>query len=284
MNVLLKLFFFNTTENLDSTVTPPQSASTEENVYSKVKSDPPLVEQFQGLEVDEDELMSDTYDIRSKFNILFTRVRRFLMEKGVTVRDFMLFLKKMPGYPRKSLPDAELSTLCKSSDLIEVFETVSENCSWFNHSFLGEIIDAYCRSDEEIRKAHQDFCTHLRIYCEHRVKEIPLANEFGVKRKKGCAPMVLKVDKEWESIQIEQLEEVIFNLANILKVKRHALHLYSIENGCVQLTLTVPSYIPDEVFPLTAEQEAAVAEIGVTDLQCGSYHFSQQVRDLIEAM
>ena len=32
--------------------------------------------------------------------------------------------------------------------------------------------------------------------------------------------------------------------------------------------------------PLTAEQEAAMMEIGVTDLQCGSYHFSQQVTHL----
>ena len=135
--MLLKLF--NTTENQDSTVSLPQSASTKENVYSKVKSDPPLAEQFHGLKVDEDELMTDTYDIRSEFNILFTRVRRFLMIQGVTVRDFMVFLKRMPGYPTKLLCDTEISTLCKSSDLIEVFNTVSEYCSWFNHSFLSAI-------------------------------------------------------------------------------------------------------------------------------------------------
>ena len=183
-------------------------------------------------------------------------------------------MKNMAGYPRKSLSDTEISTLCKSSDLIDVFDTISDYCSWFNHSFLGDIIDAYCRNDEDIRKAHQDFCTHLRTYCEHRVKEIPFKDGFGVK---SCTPMVLKVDREWKDIRLKQLEDVIFSLANILEVPRHALHLHSIQDGCVQLSLTIPSYVPDEVFPLTAEQEAAVAEIGVTDLQCGSYHFSQQV-------
>ena len=253
---------------------PERRVTSEHNVYSRVRSDPPLTGRFQGLE---DELMAETLAIRSKFNILFTRVRRFLMDKGVSVKDFMLFLKKMPGYPTKSLPAIELSTLCKSSDLIDVFDTISEYCSWFNHSFLGDIIDAYCRNDEDIRKAHQDFCTCLRTYCEHRVKKIPLKNGFGVRRRKGCAAMILKVDREWKDIQLEQLEEVILSLADILKVPRHNLHLHSIEDGCVQLSLTVPSYIPDEVFPLTAEQEAAVVEIGVTDLQCGSYHFFQQV-------
>ena len=257
-----------------------RTVAVEEN---RVRSDPPLTEQFQGLEL-EDELMIETLTIRNKFNVLFTKVRRFLMEKGVSVKDFMLFLKNMAGYPRKSLPDTKISTLFNSSDLIDVFATISDYCSWFNHSFLGEIIDAYSRSDEEIRKAHQDFCSNLRTYCEHRVKRIPFKDGFDVKTKEGFVPMILKVDREWEHIQVKQLEEVILSLADILGVPRHALHLKTIEDGCVQLTLTIPSHIPDVVFPLTAEQEAGVVEMGVTDLQCGSYHFAHQVSNLQATM
>lgn len=289
------MYVFNAIENLDLSVTPTLSVdgatyshatsqqslvvcsgqeSIRENVYSKVKADPPLAEQFQALEVSEDELIIGTHDIRSEFNVLFTIVRRSLMSQGVTVKDFILFLKNVPGYAQKSLLDTELSNLCKSSDLIEVFETIGECCSWFNYSFLGEIIDAYCRNEREIKKAYQEFCTHLRSYCRLRVKSFPFKNGFGVKRKKGCAQMILKIDREWEYIRIEQLEEIIFNLARILKVSRHTLHLCSVENGCVQLMLIVPSYFPSEVFPLTDEQKAAMMEMGVTDLQC---HFSQKV-------
>lgn len=257
--------------------TTAQSDTSEENVYDKFKSDPPLAKRFKGIEVDEDELVIETCNIRSKFNILFTKVRRFLMDKGVTVRDFVLLLKNMPGYPMKSLPDTEMSTLHMSSDLIEVFETVSDYCSWFNHSFLGDIIDAYCTNGEELKKAHQEFCIHLQRYCEHRVEKLPFKNGFGAERKQSCAPMFLKVDKEWECIKIKMLDEVILNLACILKVPRRDLYLYSIENGCVQLTLTVPSYIPDAVFPINSQQEADMMKIGVIELQCGSYHFSQKV-------
>jgi len=112
-----------------------------------------LAKRFKGIEVDEDQLVIETCNIQSKFNILFTKVRRFLMDKGVTVRDFVLLLKNMPGYPMKSLPDTEISTLRMSSDLIEVFETVSDYCSWFNHSFLGDIIDA-CHLSCQMRDAH----------------------------------------------------------------------------------------------------------------------------------
>ena len=220
--------------------------------------------------------MAETIKIQREFNVLFTRVRRFLMEKRVTVRDFVFFLRNVPGYPMKVLPESEISTPCQSLDLIEVFKTVHKNCSWFNHLLLSQIIDAYCGNDEKLRQSYERFCAHLRMYCKARIKKFPFKIWFGVIRK-GCALMVLKVDREWESIQIEQLEEVILNLACILKVRRHTLHLYSIENGCVQLTLTIPSYISEELFPLTTEEEMNLMEMGVTDLQCGSYHFSQQV-------
>ena len=52
--------------------------------------------------------------------------------------------------------------------------------------------------------------------------------------------MVVKIDRKWEEIQIEQLE-VVFDIACIQKVSRHTLHLCSVENGCVQMTLLVPS-------------------------------------------
>ena len=73
---------------------------------------------------------------------------------------------------------------------------------------------------------------------------------------------------------MEQLEDVIFNLADELQVPRRTLHLCTVENGCPQLTLLVPRYISDEVFPLTTEQEESLRKIGVTDLQCGTYHLS----------
>ena len=44
--VLLTQCSFNTAENLDPTVTPAQSVTSDENVYNKIKSDPPLVEHF----------------------------------------------------------------------------------------------------------------------------------------------------------------------------------------------------------------------------------------------
>ena len=44
--------------------------------------------------------------------------------------------------------------------------------------------------------------------------------------------------------------------------------------------LTIPNHIPDAVVPLNTKQEAPMVEIMETDLQGGSYHFSQHVMDV----
>lgn len=244
-------------------------------IYSMVKADP-LATSKEFQDIDEEELIIETHDVRCEFNILLTKVRRFLMTQGVSVRDFVLFLKKMPGYAGKSLFETEFSKLCEASDLVDVFEIVGDYCSWFNHSFLGQVIKTYCEGNKKIEKAHKDFCAQLQRYCKHRVKKCPLKNGFGSGGKKD-AKMVIKVDREWDDIRIEQVEEVLFNVAQILNVRRYLLKLSSVDQGCVQLTVLVPSYIPDAMFPLTAEQEAALIGIGVTDLQCESYHFCFKV-------
>ena len=194
----------------------------------------------------------------------------------MTVDAFVLFLQREPGYGDKSLFEAEMSDLHKAKDLNSVFRIVKSRCSWFNHSFLGNIIKAYCNNDKEIKKCHQDYLNNLHEYCNNRVCSLMTGFKFG-SGEKDDQKMIVKVDEKWEEIRIEQLEEVIVNLADELQVPRHTLHLCTVENGCLQLTLLVPRYIPDEVFPLTTEQEAALRKLGVTDLQCGTYHFPCQV-------
>ena len=260
--------------------TSQQSTNGHRGIYSKVKGDPPLVEGLKdklSIETAEDDLVYATHDIRGEFLVLFTIVRNFLMSKGVTVKNFVSFLKEVPGYGRKSLLDkGMISKLYEVPDLIDVFETVRDYCSWFNHSLLGLIIEVYCEDNREIKKKHEKYRAHIQEYCKHRIKKCPLKNGFGHGGKKDKV-LIMKVDSEWEEIRIEQLEEVVINIARILKVSRHTLHLSSVEKGCVQVTFMVPNHIPAAVFPLSTEQETAMMKMGVIDIHCESYHFSCQV-------
>ena len=92
------------------------------------------------LQDSEDKLITETNDIRSEFNIVFGMVRKNLVNQGVTVKEFVLFLKRVPGYGGKSLFDTEVSKLSEAMDLVDVFEVVGDRCSWFNRSFVEQII------------------------------------------------------------------------------------------------------------------------------------------------
>ena len=104
----------------------------------------------------------------------------YLTGKGVTVREFVYFLKDIPGYSRRSLFEQEIQKLLQQEDLIAVFEIVERRCSWFNHSVLCDIIDVYCEEDQKIKKAYQQYYTHLKKYCKHRAKSFPRKNAFGI--------------------------------------------------------------------------------------------------------
>ena len=149
------------------------------------------------------------------------------MSQGVTAKEFVLFLKKVPGYDDKSLFGTEVSKLNEASDLVDVFEIVGDRCSWFNHSFIEQIVKMNCKGNKKIEKAHKEYCTHIQRYCKHHVRKCPLKNEFGSGGKRD-----VKMVRKWDNIQIEQVEEVVFNVARILNVERCVLTLSSAQQGC----------------------------------------------------
>ena len=87
-------------------------------------------------------------------------------------------------------------------------------------------------------------------------------------------PIMIKIDEEWRTVRMEELERVTRICAEILNVKRPTLHLRSLEDGCVELHYLVPQFVADAIFPLPLVQEAALAEAEVIRLSTKYYTFS----------
>ena len=152
--------------------------------------------QFKVLSVHEEKLFKDTRNIQAEFNVLFMVAHNFIVRQKVTFDAFVLFLQHEPGYGDKSLFEAEMSDLHKTKDLNSVFRIVKSRCSWFNHSFLGNIIKVYCNNDKEIKTCHQDYLNKFHEYCDNRV--CSLINGFKVgSGGKDDHEMIAKVDKKW---------------------------------------------------------------------------------------
>ena len=247
--------------------------TVQESIYSEIEAHHHLPEEFECFQTDEDVLIHKTHDIKLDFTVLFTQLRIFLKNKGVAVKCFVSFLKTLEGYSTKSLFYAAFPELDKASDLIDVFEVVGRYCSWFNHSVIYSIIKVYCKDSKELKIAYHDFRRNLERYCRNRCKKCPLKNGYGRERESDKARIVVKVDRHWSHIRLYHLEEILFNIARILDIPKRTLYLYTVDKGCVQLTLLIPSYIPDALFPLTAEKGVAMMKMGVTFLHCENYLF-----------
>ena len=262
---------------------PPQNSlgaykptePSHDRIYSVYKTED-AVPGCKGTHPESQDLKFETIKIRGAFNALWTKLRRFLVNQKVQVKDFVSFLKKVPAYTsnEESLFESVIPELSQMTDLIDVFEFIADYCSWFNFSFIDNIFVAYCDNDESIKEAKAEYCQQLRKYCKHRVCKCygSLKNGFGIGRRRDCTHITVKVDVEWNLIRIEQLEEVMHCLADIFKTQRHTLYLRSVEKGCIQLTILAPELI-NKLFPLLVEQVPALIEARITQLHCNNYHF-----------
>ena len=95
---------------------------------------------------------------------------------------------------------------------------------------------------------------------------------------KGDTVLVVKFEESWDPTEGCSLENVLHfsnTLAEILEVEPVTLHLRQIDQGCVQLQFQIPSFVEEDIFPLSVEQERSLPFVGVTRLTCGSYRFPQ---------
>ena len=106
-------------------------------------------------------------------------------------------------------------------------------------SSLASSLRCSVKHDREIKIEHEEYHAHIQKYCKYQIKKCPLKNWFEHGKKKEKA-LITKVDSECEENWIEHLEEVVINIAHILEVSRHMLHLASVENGWCATDISGP--------------------------------------------
>ena len=90
--------------------------------------------------------------------------------------------------------------------------------------------------------------------------------------------LVLKLDSVYDKFTVKELKKFEYRLTRILHVSpQSVLRLCRVEEGCLQLIFQVPSFVQQEIFPLSSEQESALVAEGVIRLTCGDYQFAVEV-------
>ena len=223
-------------------------------------------------------LRTESKRINMQFQYLVSTTLTSLQKQCVTVCEFlphlMTFATDEPVLKDSPAPlfHQRLNDLEKAGDLSGVFLGLKDYMSFFNYHLIEHIINVL--GTEEVKIELKKYKTCFEQYAKRRVYECP--PQYGPVSKAGHADVFVKVDSRYENYTLAEIEDFTQELSDLLGVG--VLRLCWVQKGCFQLTFQVPSFVRDKIFPLSREQEGALAAKGVIRLTCGEYQFKVRLK------
>ena len=155
---------------------------------------------------------------------------------------------------------------------------IGDYCSFFNFRMIEHIVDKLgSRQDKKNLSKYQE---EFNKYAERHVFECP--SEVG-KLSSDHANIFVKLDDTYENCTLQNLHLFVNRLWNIFNVSiATGLKLSHIEPGCLKLTFQLPFSVLQDIFPLSSEQEAALAGLGVDNLWLIYQFYRQQYQVELE--
>ena len=271
-------------DSINQTLIPTRIESEsqdENNLYKEAEAMPAVGAPDRIFDKSEADLGRETRSMRRKFASLINKVINSIKKASVEVKALATYLQQIELI-EASLVTAKHSCLffttkiiesIENSDIDNVFRELKDYYSWFNYDLIGGIIDAFCDKDDDLKMELSDYKENMKQYCENRLCQFPDSlNGFGEHRDNN-KPYIFKIDKEWSLMRLSELDAIKSIICDVLKLKRVALFLRSVENGCVEVTFGVPEPVADIVFPPSRDQVDTFKKHGIqycdSKLHCG---------------
>ena len=234
-------------------------------------------EQQEGLRI---RLCVESEDIVHKFGHLHSRVYESLCKRNVPVDNLVTHLLSLGAFDpvhkdsQKPVLQTFFQELRNAGSIEDVLYIIREYISFFNYHVIEHIVNEL--GTDQDRAELQIYKEEFDEYSKHRVYECP--PEYGSKSSADHVDLVVKVDSMYEEFTVKELKKFQYRLSRIFCVApQSVLRLCRVEEGCLQLIFQVPSFVQQEIFPLSSEQERALVAEGVIRLTCGDYQFVAKV-------
>ena len=156
--------------------------------------------------------------------------------------------------------------LLRAKNMFDVFSTIQPHCSYFNYDLLKLLVGVHGTSEDKM--CLDGYLKSFASYCQ----AMPCAEEICGNDGSGMDRIKLKFKLEFDRQQLKPnyvKDNIISNNARILKIKPSSLYLHRIREGCVCLEFLIPSFLFDDLFPISDEQMVALyREVNVTSIRC----------------
>ena len=219
-------------------------------------------------------LYNESVDIMYKFQELFSATIKSLKERNVTVKELSNHIGCLGAvepvyvYSKRGHLGCELPT---AETIDDVMSLVREYSSFFNYRMLENIIN-HLGGDQD-KKRLTKYLEEFTEYARRKVFECPC--EVGTLNEDGCANIFITLDKSYDNCSVSSLKCFEGDLRKILNISSDVVvTLCQIAPGSLQLTFQIPLFIQNTTFPLSSEREAALSKLGVVQLSCGDYLFT----------
>ena len=230
-------------------------------------------------------LLDESEEMLFAFQRLVSTARRSLIRQNILPEDLVAELLSLdaldPVLNKTEMPTPVFrecqKELQEAKSINTIFSTIKHYFSFFNYKIIEHILVVFGTNDdqEEVQKYKET----LERYCKRRVFECP-PHIYGSRSESGHACLVVKKDAVLNHFSMNQLGVFHYKLCRILQVTEHTLQLLSVEEGCLQLTFQIPSFLQHLIFPLSEDQEKSLKVEGVLRLMCGDFQFPEQVTPL----
>ena len=161
-----------------------------------------------------------------------------------------------------------------STTVANVWSVVGDYISFFDYDVIETIVDTLGTDQDK-----QNMAEYKKIFEAYACRRlfIEISSDSSPCLKEGNVLLFVMLDSSYDDCEIGHLKLLQRNLSKMLKLNNGVLQLRKIRKGSVQLVFEMPDFITDIVFPLLPDEEAALQELGVTQLDCGDYHFKAKV-------
>ena len=166
-----------------------------------------------------------------------------------------------------------------SATVSTVWTVIGRYFSFFDYDVLEMITDTL--GTDQDKQEFAEYKEHFKTYARRRlftVQSISPENHPSTSTSKGNMLMIVVLDSSYDNCEIGHLKRLQTNISEVLNVHKGVLQLRKVKKGSVHLMFEISNFITKDIFPLSPDQESALQELGVTQLDCGDYHFRAKLK------
>ena len=235
--------------------------------------------EFQQLSLSEQEnLMIKLYDdeknMKLQFASLVTKTCESV-EKRTTLKKFAASILALGAYKpvcemrSRSLLEDHSEEINSAETISEIFTILNDYWNFLTYDVLEFIIDHF--GDDSDKERLKNYSKNLQNFCERRTFEFPPESgndsTLSPKQEKLTVKLDVREDSTYKDLLL-----VRGRIAKILQVNPAVLVLGHVDKGCVQLTFLIPTFLAQELFPLSYEKTSGLSkDASVIRLKCGHY-------------